>query len=424
LRGLHSWITQKKKIDVFIHNIDSYHSKDVQDWLKKYSDEYASVKYHDPFSFLKEHEARNKALFHCKQVKCNFVFVVDADVTLTNRDTLKVLVEQNRTILAPMMTVHERLWSNFWGAIGDDGYYARADDYVDIVKYNRMGVWNVPYISKSYLLKSSVIPEIRSSPFSNDFLDSDMVFCKSLRDDGIFMHVTNMAYFGHLKSTESYKTDRKHNDMYELFNNRLDWEDRYLHENYSKYLNPNQPVPEPCPDVFWFPFMSVNFTTALVEEVEHFGQWSGGGNNPAKDDRLAGGYENVPTVDIHMNQIAFEKHWLRILKDYIAPMTTRLYAGYYPDARAIMNFVVKYTPNGQNFLRPHHDSSTFTINVALARGGIDYEGGGSRFLRYNCTSPPSLIGWTLMHPGRLTHYHEGLPTTKGTRYIMVSFIDP
>ena len=38
-----------------------------------------------------------------------------------------------------------------------------------------------------------------------------------------------------------------------------------------------------------------------------------------------------------------------------------------------MNFVVKYTPNGQNFLRPHHDSSTFTINVALARGGIDYE---------------------------------------------------
>ena len=43
-----------------------------------------------------------------------------------------------RTILAPMMTVHEKLWSNFWGAVGDDGYYARSDDYIDIVKYNRM----------------------------------------------------------------------------------------------------------------------------------------------------------------------------------------------------------------------------------------------------------------------------------------------
>ena len=27
-----------------------------------------------------------------------------------------------------------------------------------------------------------------------------------------------------------------------------------------------------------------------------------------------------------------------------------------------------------------------------------------------------------MHPGALTHFHEGLPTTKGTRYILVSFV--
>lgn len=29
-----------------------------------------------------------------------------------------------------------------------------------------------------------------------------------------------------------------------------------------------------------------------------------------------------------------------------------------------------------------------------------------------------------MHPGRLTHYHEGLKVTNNTRYIMVSFVDP
>jgi hypothetical protein len=33
-------------------------------------------------------------------------------------------------------------------------------------------------------------------------------------------------------------------------------------------------------------------------------------------------------------------------------------------------------------------------------------------------------GWAIIHPGRLTHLHEGLPTTKGKRYIMVSFVDP
>lgn len=49
-----------------------------------------------------------------------------------------------------------------------------------------------------------------------------------------------------------------------------------------------------------------------------------------QDERLSGGYENVPTVDIHMNQIGFEKEWLKFLKEYIVPVTERLYPGYYP----------------------------------------------------------------------------------------------
>jgi len=52
------------------------------------------------------------------------------------------------------------------------------------------------------------------------------------------------------------------------------------------------------------------------------------------------------------------------------------------------------------------------------------QGGGTRFIRYNCSVTKSRLGWMLVHPGRLTHYHEGLPITNGTRYIMVSFIDP
>ena len=106
-----------------------------------------------------------------------------------------------------------------------------------------------------------------------------------------------------------------------------------------------------------------------------------------------------------------------------------------------MNFVVKYHPQGQSSLRPHHDSSTFTINVALSRLGIDHQvgsllcwgcgqwvwflqGGGCRFMRYNCSVVETKLGWTFMHPGRLTHWHEGLTVTGGTRYIVVSFIDP
>lgn len=40
---------------------------------------------------------------------------------------------------------------------------------------------------------------------------------------------------------------------------------------------------------------------------------------------------------------------------------------------SIMNFVVRYKPEEQPSLRPHHDSSTYTINLALNRAGIDYQ---------------------------------------------------
>ena len=89
-----------------------------------------------------------------------------------------------------------------------------------------------------------------------------------------------------------------------------------------------------------------------------------------------------------------------------------------------MNFVVRYRPDEQPSLRPHHDSSTYTINIALNHAGIDFEGGGCRFIRYNCSIKATRKGWMLIHPGRLTHYHEGLTVTKGTRYIMISFVDP
>lgn len=156
--------------------------------------------------------------------------------------------------------------------------------------------------------------------------------------------------------------------------------------------------------------------------MESFGQWSSGSNN---DDRLTGGYEAVPTRDIHMNQVGFEPHWLNFLQKYVRPFQEKVFLGYYHDPpKSLMNFVVRYRPDEQPSLRPHHDSSTYTINLALNQVGKDYEGGGCRFIRYNCSVTETKPGWLLIHPGRLTHFHEGLLVTKGTRYIMISFVDP
>lgn len=42
-----------------------------------------------------------------------------------------------RKIIAPMLTRPFKAWSNFWGALSKDGFYARSFDYMDIVNYNK-----------------------------------------------------------------------------------------------------------------------------------------------------------------------------------------------------------------------------------------------------------------------------------------------
>ncbi|CAD5125250.1 DgyrCDS13492 [Dimorphilus gyrociliatus] len=415
----------KSNIFLYIHvNVD-YHVQHVDEFIGKYGKSYATNIVFKPSSNLLEGHGRNKALDECLRLNCRYYFAVDSDSHLSNPKILKDLISLNKSVSAPMMTRDGKIWSNFWGGLNDQGFYARSDDYISIVTKEKQGVWNVPFISDVYLVQSSVINK-KSAKYlyvKEDF-DADMAFCANLRDLGIHMYVDNRESYGYLINSDKFKTDLLHGDLIVMSDNRNVWTNRYIHPKYWKALNNGEFIEEPCNDVYWIPFMTDRYCKELIERAESFGKWSGGGHQPSVDPRLGGGYENVPTVDIHMNQIDLEEQWLYFLREFVGPINNKIFTGYYTDARAHMNFIVRYKPNEQNRLKPHHDSSTFTINIALNTPGIDYEGGGTRFVRYNCNITASRKGWVIMHPGRLTHYHEGLPTTNGTRYIMVSFIDP
>ncbi|MFT7796404.1 procollagen-lysine,2-oxoglutarate 5-dioxygenase 3 isoform X1 [Arapaima gigas] len=413
------------RLRLFIHNNEVHHEPHIQQFWERHRAQFPHARIVGPEENLQQTQARSMAVELCqKDPTCDYYFSIDADVALENPDTLRILIEENKQVIAPMLSRHEKLWSNFWGALSPEGFYARSQDYIDIVQGKRVGVWNVPYVTQVYLIRGTTLRThlAQISLFSQKGQDPDMAFCRAVRDQGVFMFVSNRNVFGHLISSSSYNTSRLYPDMWQIFDNPMDWKEKYIHENYTKiFEDTRNSVEQPCPDVYWFPVLSDRMCDELVETVESYGQWSEGRH---KDKRLVGGYENVPTVDIHMNQIDFEKEWLRFLKEYIAPVTEKLYPGYSTKARAVMNFVVRYRPDEQPSLRPHHDSSTFTINIALNSKGKDYQGGGCRFLRYDCNVEAPRKGWSFLHPGRLTHYHEGLPTTQGTRYIAVSFVDP
>uniref|UniRef100_A0A665VVQ9 Procollagen-lysine,2-oxoglutarate 5-dioxygenase 1 n=1 Tax=Echeneis naucrates TaxID=173247 RepID=A0A665VVQ9_ECHNA len=415
----------KNRLQLFIYNKEAHHDQQVSSFLQEHRHLYHNVKFIESTEDMDGTASRNLGFDLCRKDKdCDYFLSLDIEVVLKNENTLKIIIEQNLTASrnSPMITRTGRLWSNFWGALSADGYYARSEDYVDIVQGRRVGVWNVPYVSSVYLIKADLLrTELTEYDlFNSNSLDSDMAFCDNVRNKGIFMYVSNMHNFGRILSTENYKTSHLHNDLWQIFENPVDWQERYIHKNYTLIMK-NKLIETPCPDVYWFPVFSDVACNHLIEEMEHFGRWSGGKNT---DTRIQGGYENVPTIDIHMNQINFEKEWHKFLLEYIAPITEKMYPGYYTKAHFDLAFVVRYKPDEQPSLRPHHDASTFTINIALNQVGLDYQGGGCRFLRYNCSIQAPRKGWALMHPGRLTHYHEGLPTTAGTRYIAVSFVDP
>lgn len=45
-------------------------------------------------------------------------------------------------------------------------------------------------------------------------------------------------------------------------------------------------VLQPCPDVFWFPVFTQKACDEIVEEMEHYGSWSGGRHEVSAPDVL------------------------------------------------------------------------------------------------------------------------------------------
>ena len=141
------------------------------------------------------------------------------------------------------------------------------------------------YLINASLIKPDFSNDLMEDHFSPSFklkdsqeLDPDMAFCKSLRDNGIFMFVSNLDDYGHLVNRDTYDVTRKHPDFYEIYANQKDWQAKYIHENYSKLLDDEFQIEKACPDVYWFPVVTPTYCKHLIEIMENFGQWSNGQN--------------------------------------------------------------------------------------------------------------------------------------------------
>lgn len=82
------------------------------------------------------------AFYHLKTQRIRWLAVCEMSLSFICSDSITISplcpLLPYRKIIGPLVTRHSKLWSNFWGALSLDGYYARSEDYVDIVQRKRV----------------------------------------------------------------------------------------------------------------------------------------------------------------------------------------------------------------------------------------------------------------------------------------------
>jgi len=154
-----------------------------------------------------------------------------------------------------------------------------------------------------------------------------------------------------------------------------------------------------------------NVCTWIINECEKYAEKNGGWTKKR--------HSNYPTTDLPVENVttiaSFVFESLKIITEKI-----RLSYGLNDDIKLDYSdlFIVKYKHDDQNFLEIHKDGSFLSFNILLSNCS-DFEGGGTYF-------DDGLImkgeqGDLIIHSSKINH--SGLPITKGTRYLLVGFVN-
>ena len=335
----------------------------------------------------------------------DYVFYLTSRAILENKNTLKRLVEENKDIIGPLLVKPGCLFSNFWGDISGNNFYKRSKNYFDIINNNERGCWNISYIWEALLIKADLFTKNMLIENKDKGDGIDMAFCYNIRKTNRFMYVLNTEKFGYYSESERLS-------LTSFESNKLEWEKKYIDNDFRE----NNTIEEIGVNIHKIKIFTKIFCEELIQKAEKVNKWSQGGKKHY--DKRISNTENHPTQDIHMNELGLEDMWKFIVDTYIKPIVWNEYK--YDTKNINISFIVKYSMDGQKELEPHHDSSAYSVNLCLNN---DFEGGGCHFIRKNQSVINKDIGSVIIHPGRITHYHQGLPITAGTRYILVSFIN-
>ncbi|XP_056108269.1 procollagen galactosyltransferase 1 [Rhinichthys klamathensis goyatoka] len=145
---------------------------------------------------------RQAALESAREMWADYLMMIDCDNLLINRDVLWKLINENKTIVAPMME-SRAAYSNFWCGMSSQGYYKRTPAYIPMRKHVRRGCFAVPMVHSTFLvdLRKEASRTLAFHPPHSDYtwaFDDIIVFSFSARMGEVQMFVCNKETYGYL----------------------------------------------------------------------------------------------------------------------------------------------------------------------------------------------------------------------------------
>ena len=132
-------------------------------------------------------------------VSADYFWLIDTSIVLTCSDTLLDMISTGKGVVSSLINCPKSAYSNFWGAVKDNGFYLRSSDYFDIRNCVRPGIYNVPHIGENILIEKTYIEKLQgffAKSIDDDDFSLSMQFSYQCRKKNIFMYVVNWKEYG------------------------------------------------------------------------------------------------------------------------------------------------------------------------------------------------------------------------------------
>ena len=185
----------------------------LREWIAGVGPSYAEVEFDatpvvEPVETFGQHEwnetrfrvlgnIRNVSLAKTAEHACDFYFVCDVD-NFIRPSTLRELVALKLPIVAPLLRVTDPngYYSNFFAEIDGSGFYGDCDQYQWILQQRVRGVFEVPLVHCTYLIRADIIPRLSYLDGSDRY--EFVAFSDGARKAGIQQYIDNRQVYGYI----------------------------------------------------------------------------------------------------------------------------------------------------------------------------------------------------------------------------------